>query len=340
MFGMEFLELVGFGRQLGLALAGAASLWGFIFLLGAKRSTVSDQGQIILKWVGERLILLFSAGLLLTTLSWLVIIFSLPVFGHEGVTIYPSFEESLGAYQLTFPVYVFWLVFSLSGLVLYGLRRVLFLKYLTSFFVVQFLVTSFLISVYAWTGNLFSANQIFFYFHGFHSIMTVGTVLTLDFLFLSTRRSLALQNYIFPFFPKISKVIWVGLGLDFLSVALVFDEALVIGPRFFLAQTAVSLLIINGAFLSGPLTRKLLERLRAGQLPLSGRWGKIAAVSGSISIISWLTITFIDFFPNITLTYLQLVTIYGLAIVTAFLVNLLVERFSLGVAKEPVGITN
>ncbi len=337
MFGMEFLEFAGFGRQVGLALAGATSLWGFVFLLVARKKE-SEQEKIILRWVGERLLFLFFAGMTLALGFWLVIISSLPVFGHEGVTLYPTLVESIQAYQITFPIYIFWLLFSLSGLFLYVSRRDLFRSYLPWFFAINFLVVSFLISLYAWTGEVFSSNQIFFYFHGFHSIMTVGTVLTLDFLFLSSRRSLKLQSVIFPFFPQISKVIWVGLALDFLSVTLVFDQALELAPRFFFAQTVVSILIINGAFLSGPLTRRLMNGLRKGVLPLAGRWGRIATICGSISIVSWLSITFIDFFPNIELAYWQMITFYITAIVFAFIVNLVVEKFSLAVAKEPAGI--
>lgn len=338
MFGMEFLELVDFVRQVGLALAGAASLWGLVFLLVARKANISDDKKVILSWVGERLILLLAGGVLLAVSAWFLIIMSLPVFGHEGVTIYPSMAEKLAAFQLTFPIYILWIVLSLGALVFYGLKREVFLRYLPFFFGLSFVLASFLISLYAWTSELFSANQIFFYFHGFHSIMTVGTVLTLDFLFLSTRKSLAIQSVIFPFFPQISKVIWVGLALDFLSVALVFDEALQLVPRFFLAQTVVSILIINGAFLSGPLTRKLLDRIKEGINPLSGSWGKVAAVCGSISIVSWLTITFIDFFPNITLSYIQMLGIYISAIIVAYLVNLIVDRFDLGVAREPAGL--
>ena len=332
---MEISELVGFFRQAGLAVAGGSSLWAFVFLYVARRKSKNDEGRHILEWASERLLLLFSGAFTVAMAAWLYTVLTLPVFGHEGVTLYPRLAETVGAFQLTFWIYVLWAAFSLGGLLSYLSNRERFRAFLPWFFGLQFLVVSFLISVYAWTGDPVSSVQIFYYFHGFHSIFTLGTVLTLDFTFLSIRKSRTAQRHIFPFFPQISKIIWIGLGLDFLSVALVFDQALDLGPRFFVAQTVVSILIINGAFLSGPLTRRMLGRIKDGLLPLAGRWKYIAAVCGSISIVSWLSITFIDFFPNVTLTYIQMMGIYTGVIVSAFVVNLIVERFDLGVAQVP-----
>ncbi|MDP2641454.1 MAG: hypothetical protein Q8P39_02855, partial [Candidatus Yanofskybacteria bacterium] len=251
MLGIEFHEPFAFLRQVGLALAGAASLWAFVFLRAQKRS--QGEKRQALGWAASRLLIAFSAGFGLAALSWFVLWNTWPVLAHEGITLFPSGAESSRAFLMMVPLTLAWIFGTLGVLLLGAWKREMFRKHLSWFYGIQFLVISVLISMYAWTGNVLSNEQIFFYFHGFHSIFTLGTILTLDFLFLSTRLLSGLQRHIFPFFPAISKIIFIGLGLDFLSVFLVFDQVIEFSARFFLAQTVVGILIINGVFMAGPL---------------------------------------------------------------------------------------
>ncbi|MEX2029105.1 MAG: hypothetical protein WD963_01340 [Candidatus Paceibacterota bacterium] len=323
--GVESYQFFQFTRQLGLALAGATSLWGFIFLWVGRKREVEETKKIILEWAGRRLLMLFTVGFILASVSWFVLWNTWPVLAHEGITLFPSGQESRNAFLFNIPIYIAWIFFTIGALTIKFLKPHLFQQKLPWFFGAQFLLASFLLSLYAWTGEIFSKEQLFFYFHGFHSIFTLGTVLTLDFLFLSSRRSLVRQQVLFPFFPTISKIIFIGLGLDFLSVYLVFDEALFLSTRFFMAQTVVGILIINGAFLSGPMTRKILNGLKKGEM-LRGGWKRIAAVCGAISITSWTTITFIDYFPNLTFAYSTQFLIYLSVIIFGTLIKLAIDR--------------
>ncbi|MCF7831840.1 MAG: hypothetical protein K9M36_03075 [Candidatus Pacebacteria bacterium] len=326
MTGIDIYEIASFIRQVGLALAGGMSLWGFVFLLVARFRTVDREKKETLEWAGHRLFFGSLIACVLAGVGWLVLWSTWPALAHEGITLFPTGEEYAKAFYMTIPWNIVWIFFSAVSLVLYGWYKNIFEKMLPWILLFQFLLVSFLISVYAWTGSLFSAEQIFFYFHGFHSIFTVGTVLTLDFLVLSTRRSIVKQLYLFPFFPSISKIIFIGLGLDFLSVALVFGQALEFSTRFFVAQTVVSILIINGVFLAGPLTRKILAEIRSGNF-LSGRWKTYAMISGSISIVSWVTITFIDYVPRLQAPYVVIMSCYVVLIFCGILINKIVDYY-------------
>ncbi|HZX49579.1 MAG TPA: hypothetical protein VFE94_00305 [Candidatus Paceibacterota bacterium] len=323
MFGMELYELFNFTRQAGLALAGATSLWALVFLWRARKS--EGEKKKALEWAANRLLLAFSVAFGAAAFSWFVLWNIWPVLAHEGITLFPSGTEYRSAFLLTAPLYVGWILFTLGVLVCRKFRKEVFARFLLWFYGAQFLVVSVLISLYAWTGSALGGEQLFYYFHGFHSIFTLGTVLTLDFLFLSTRTALSLQRHLFPFFPAISKIIFIGFGLDFLSVFLVFDTAVEFSARFFMAQTVVGILIINGAFMAGPLTRKVLNGLAEGRL-LAGTWRYIAGVAGAVSITSWMTITFIDFFPRTAFSYTQLMGAYASVILFGIVANFFIAR--------------
>lgn len=290
-----------FGRQLGLALAGATSLWGAVFLYKSQRVANAEQAAAYRR-VAARLFLPFWGGMAVALASWIGLL-SATALAHEGIGVVPTHVERLAAVPFTAtPFFVF---FGSALLLFVALRlapQVWRTKAYFSFFVAALAVVLFLISFPAWTGQ-FDRTQLFYIGHSAHSIFTLGTVITLDFLFVVSHRSSLLKQHIYPHFRSISKVIWVGLGIDFLSVALVFGDAIALTPKFFFMQTVVGILIINGVILGGPIGEKLLRTVKSGARDLAGRWATAASISGTISITSWTTITFVDSFEHLTFGY-------------------------------------
>lgn len=329
MFGMETLEFVLYLKQLGVVLAGSASLWGLVFAVHNKRET-SEHKCLIYEWVSRKLLILFSGAFLLGLLSymWLFIFYPIDsLHAHEGIVIVPTMGEIFSSLELTLPFMLIWALV-VGAFFLYRSRKeISALSLLPYFYGFNLLMAIIVVSTYAWTGE-FSTTQLFFFGHGFHSILTLGTVLTLDFLFLISASSDYLKQHIFPFFPTLSKVIWVGLGIDFLSVALVFQEALVLTPKFFFMQTLIGIVIINGVILSGPLTRKLLESIKRGGVAMTEKWTRASSLCGVISVSTWMTITFVDFFHNLTLGYGVLIGIYAAIIALLFIGHELWERYN------------
>ncbi len=324
MFGITFLELVLFGQQFGLALAGAASFWGLVFIL---KGTHHQHGDtcVTFDWLSRRLIYLLYAGAGIAIISWFVISFMTPAHAHEGIVIVPELAERLAAIKFTSPVFMLWIFLFLPLGLFSRVTPAQFHRRLSVFYALHFAVILFLISIPAWSGEI-SSRQLFFIGHSAHSIFTLGTVLVLDFLFLISKASLHLKRHIYPVFPTISKVILVGLGIDFLSVALVFSEAIALTPKFFFMQTIIGILLINGSILAGPLTRRLITAAKGGSGKLGERWEFLGDVAGTISITSWFTITFIDYFAGLSLGYGGLLLIYVSVLLTAIAIHLLWER--------------
>ncbi len=319
MFGAELSGLLAFGRQLGLALAGAASLWGVVFYFRSKEHGGGPH-CLIYEWIARRLAWPLYTGLALAALSWLFLSSLLRAGAHEGIALKPESADVTSALGLFAPFLVAWVILALAGLLFKAVAPPHYHRWLGWFYAMNFLFAVTLISFPAWTGE-FSKAQWFLVGHSVHSIMTVGTVLVLDFLYLTARGSFILKEHIFPWFPTVSKVIWIGLGIDFLSVGLVFGEAIALTSKFFFMQTVVGVLVINGVLLSGPLTRRLLSSIRGGESAKAGRLVGLADLSGTVSITSWLTITFVDFFAHLTLRYHEFLFLYLALVALLFLVH-------------------
>lgn len=89
----------------------------------------------------------------------------------------------------------------------------------------------------------------------------------------------------------------------------------------------MGILIINGVLLSGVLTRRILGLIQQGKSEASKKWALFASVAGVISVTSWMSITFVDFFPSITLSYAQLFGAYIIIIITLFIGHEIWERY-------------
>ena len=327
MFGIELYEFISFVRQLGLSVAGAACLWGFVFEYISRKEGQALSCSVIYEWIARRMMFVLYGGALTALIAWLILWFMIPAVAHEGITLVPETHEIFDAVIKTAPLYIAWVGVLLVGVIWKKARNFLTKKGWSWFYVINFLFVAVLISYYVHTLNTPIEHLIFYAFHGFHSIFTLGTVLVLDIMFLSSKSSVILQQHIFPLFPKISKVIWVGLALDSLSVLIIYPEAVLLTPRFFFAQTVVGILIINGVLLSGILTRKILSILKKGETHLHGKWLLFADVAGTISITSWMSITFVDFFDELTFAYHELFLIYLGVIIVLFVGHRIWEHF-------------
>jgi len=141
----------------------------------------------------------------------------------------------------------------------------------------------------------------------------LGTVITIDYLYFKTNQDINLKRTVYSIFPFLSVAIWAGLGLDFLSNILIFKEAFEVNPQFIFIQTVIAIIILNGALLSDKINQRLIASVRIDNpLPLTPKEDLFMGISGSISIVSWITIAFIDLF------------VFG---------NIRIERFSVAIRR-------
>lgn len=321
MFGAELYEIALFVKQLGFVLAGGAALWGLVFSL--RDFACGKRECLIHDWIAIKLFSIFLGGLVLGGVGLLASLSMLKAYAHEGIVVLPTATETIKALTVSTPFFFALILATLLILFVKYRKPQVFSRAVTPFFAISFILLFILTSLTAW-GDGFREN-LFFIGHGFHSIFTLGSVLVLDFLFLLSRNSFHLKQHVYPLFPKISKVVWAGLFFDFLSAYLILPE-FVITQKFFFMQTVIGVLIINGVVLSGPIARKLLSTLE--KRPAIGqRWRTAANVSGAISITSWMTITFVDFFKNLSIGYPTLLIGYLVIIVVIFSLHHLFEKF-------------
>jgi len=314
MFDIAPAEVLLFVRQASAAVAGAAGLHAWL-LYSRKQKTIAKELHGLMIWSSAVFIFTWLVGWFLTSPS---------AFAHVGISLLPRITDIDRAYLFQWPFVLF-----LAVLILFargGLARVP-----KVYSILFFSVMSILLSTYAVSAAV-DFREVSYVLHGWHSVVTLGTVVVLDYLFFSLRNDKKRLALFTKSFARFSVFIFVGLALDILSTYFVLGEAFVLNVRFFFVQTVVVVLIINGVLLSGPMTRVAGRYLaRAKELPK----GMSAALGlmGAASLVSWVTITFLDFVPDISLSYMQMATVYVALIAAGFLTNLVVDGWPLGTRR-------
>lgn len=302
MLEISFFEILAFVRQASGALAGAGGLHAWL-LFNRRHSQLSRKIEPLM--IG---------GSAMYLLSWAIGFagYSLAE-AHVGISITPTLDDVARSFAWQWPLVI-------SLLALLGTSRRGLVQAPQLYYFLYFAATSLLISTYAISDHL-DLRQVSYVWHGWHSILTLGTVLVLDYLFFVCRNSRPPLAKLTESFGRFTVFILAGLAIDIMSTYLILGEVLRLNTRFFFMQTIVGILLINGIVLSGPLTRRAAVYLKK-QRPLPLTLQATMGLLGAISLVSWHTITFLDFVPNISLSYASLSAIYTAVIAAGFFTHL------------------
>ena len=327
---IQAIELIQFVKQASIALVGAAALWGLIYYYKARHAR--GEKKDVFTQISKKMLEPLTVALAAFTVTWMAIDFSnYTVNAHEGIILDPTKQQLLAGAQITEPFVLALFAIFIIGILYRAINQQQFNNHIHYFYAPILALATIIISLPVWTGQL-DADKMFFIWHNAHSILTLGTVLILDFVMLVAKYADKYKKHLYPTLPLISKVIWLGLALDFLSVAFVFERAIEINAQWMFMQTVVAVIIINGIFLSGPMTQKLISTVQKnGVQPLPKKWNQIATICGCISIASWTTITFTDFLKGIdAVSYGALIAFYLGFILLTYLVYEILEHYKVG----------
>ena len=316
VFGIELIELTRLLQQLSLALVGASGLWGFVFWWRGHDELVKKMRVV-----------LFASGALFL-ISWVAISLQNPeiLYAHEGIGTAVSDEQVRGAYAVS-SLFVGPMVL-LMAVYLWRIKKRLIHDSYEGGILIGFLVlVSSLMAMSAFAEPKGFSAALFDFLHGWHSILTVATVLVVDYLFLMCHYHPQTKRILYPFFPIMSLAIWAGLAIDFLSVQLIFGDFTIFTEKFFFVQTLIGIIILNGVFLAGPVNRKLRSLITPDSILLpSKKWRIWMGIAGSVSVVSWLAITTLDFLQGLTLGYVELFALYAGTIVVVYIIQMYVKR--------------
>lgn len=323
MIEIETINIARFFMQASGGVMGATSLWGLVFWMKSRNESGDRSESFIALSRLAFVIFLVAIAIFLTAWFYSFFAFIPGAEAHEGIVLKPQNENLVRGFALNLPLVSILTLVTLVGIFLWR-KKELFKKYGGMIFLPQFLLVS-LILVLGSTTQEFGRNQIFSWLHSWHSILTLGTVATVDALYIITLRNDALKRVLYPFFPVMSAAIWIGLGIDFASVFLIVKDALHVTAQFLFNQTVIGIIVINGAFLSGKINDFLIDLIRPDRVEsLSPKMNLFFGISGSLSIVSWTTITLLDFIKP-PFSYLQFLSIYVSFIALAFLSHLALE---------------
>ncbi len=308
-------------------MTGAASLWlMFLYYRKNKAREISEVQN--LEKLSDLLVILFSAGLIIFTVSWAILkyfFYAAVSSGHEGIIVKAAADYIRDGLNATSWFVV--LLMIVGGILIYTFkyRKSLFYQYRIFLFSASFLLVSLIDVFILYVGSL-DKLQFFYFLHHWHSIFTVGTVITVDYLYFKTSKDINLKRTAYNIFPFLSAIIWTGLGLDFLSNVLIFKQAFLVNSQFIFIQTVIAIIILNGALLADKINKRLIDSVRTDNpRPITPEEDIFLSLSGSVSIISWLTIAFVDLFV-FDLKYWQFIIYYLLVIIIAFIFHRLVIK--------------
>lgn len=319
-------ELSRFFSQVSIAAFGAASLWGLVLVaVPSWRDPLPREKR---ERIARILFRLSAVFLLLYLLFWSAgafLFFAPEAVSHEGIRIIPSEQEIVNGFRVTFPMVALLALLGAFGLFAHLRRKEFFRRFASVFFFLQFALASAILALAVSDGE-WGSRQLFFSLHSWHSVLTLGSVIAVDILYFATLRLHDLKAAIYAFFPLVSIFVWVGLGIDFLSVILIAEEAFVVTSQMLFSQTVVGIIILNGAFLASKANDALIRGTSPdGATALDRPTELLFGIAGSVSIASWTTITFVDFF-TFAVGYGTLLVAYALVVVAAYLAHFALER--------------
>lgn len=329
MFGIELIEILLFLRLVGIALAGAAAFWGFIFLLLSRRAAERRQSAI---WQGaaQKLLWVFFPALFFYGVMWSILAIKQCVFciqAHEGISLAQDVSGLTLSMQNQYPLF-FILMFAGFALFLplwFFRGRRFSLSNLSWGYGFFFIMISVML-LYPWEGFDSMRYSVSSGLHNWHAIFTIGSVIIIDFLYIVLRFSL--RPLVARIFPMVTMGIWIGLGLDFVSSGLIFNEGFLLTDKFLFTQTLIGIVIINGVLLSGPIARAILKfQARMKTEVISPELHRIVGILGSISLAAWLSNGALGGFRTLTLSYWQLGLFYVLFVALIFLSRERIEKF-------------
>ncbi len=300
-----FINSVRFIAQVAVSVAGAAALWGLFFAWRGKKKNNKSFFELEIK-----LAPLFFGAFAAFLFFWCAAVFIYPSIAsaHEGI-VRTHAEYIQKGFAAGLPWVVLITVTGAVGFYLYRARKNIFKNYAHWFFFTQFVLISVFLWLVSYTGELFSKQQVSLGLHNWHSIITLGTVIVVDYLFLKCETQEKLKKVLYPSYPAMSVAIWTGLGIEFLSTTL-FSGDIPDTSQFLFNQTVIAILVINGALLSVKINEALIKLVKSEQhSQLSSGMEKVVGISGAVSFASWLTITFLDFF-ELPFGYWILIVLY------------------------------
>lgn len=321
---MEITNIIRFLTQVSLAVAGAACLWGYVF---SRKSAGGGKNKEKFWDLSSGLFLLFAASFIPFVFGWwFLALFAYPTFtfGHEGI-VHTTQDFIQGGFYASWPLVVLATIIGFFGIYAFKNKAKYFRKVAHKFFAVQFLLLSIILAFASYTDSL-GKFQVSYMLHNWHSIITLGTVVVVDFLFLYTLNNNHLKRLLYPAYPVMSAFIWLGLGMEFVSSGIFYGFNPMRNTQFIFNQVVLAIIILNGALLSVYLNNAFISLIKKTRVSKPGEaLEEIARISGSVSIISWLTITFLDF-TRIHLDLNYLFAVYLGLIAMAYLFKPMAEK--------------
>ena len=177
--------------------------------------------------------------------------------------------------------------------------------------------------------------------HIFGVAFGAGGAFISDIMFFTSIRDKSISETEMKFLVVGSYCVFIGLGILILSGAGLFFlnmDRYLTSSKFLAKMTIVAIILINGIFLHKTHMPHLKRHIGA-HLPSSDefiRHRPFLLTSGAVSVISWSFAIILGVFRGIPFPYTNIMAVYGVVLILAILVALLLRNVILPVHKEEI----
>lgn len=286
----------------GVAISGAAALWGWIF---AYKARVNEKSQKQWTQLSSKMMYPLLIGFVMMVLGWGLFSATSPFlsYAYEGVDFAMPELDYVHLHDAGLIPFMLLIVFTALGIgYLRGNDKIPASKF-EWFYFFEFAFISLIAFIPMF---IFLEESFYLSIHAWLTIFTFGTVVLAGYLFVMVQRRPDLLDEFLETTDLINKIVWFGLGLEFLNSFTILEEQLILSPRFYFLQIIVAIIILNGVLILEPATRRLREKT------ISKGWDNALLVGGAIGFSSWFTLIFIDSMLVFPFSITNMMIIFGI----------------------------
>lgn len=179
---------------------------------------------------------------------------------------------------------------------------------------------------------LISLNKTLLIIHLLGFALGVGGATIADILFVKFLKDFQISTEENKILRSMSQFVWLGLLMIIISdigLFLPYQAEMLASSQFLVKATVILIIALNGSILSLILLPRILKiDLNKGvEVKKVHRMRKLTFAIGGISFVSWYTAFVLSLIKNIDVSYVDLISFYGLWLVVAVIISQIVEKF-------------
>lgn len=183
--------------------------------------------------------------------------------------------------------------------------------------------------------NFLDISTVYLIAHVFGAILGAGGAFMSDAMFFMSVKDGKFEESEFHFMRLGGKMVWLGLGILFISGVLLVSTApeyYLTSSKFLAKATIVGVIVLNGIVFHAihlPNIKKHLG-VRFSEAPEFLAKSSFLMMSGAVSMVSWISTIILGMLKSLPYSYVEIISFYALLLALATIGALLTKKRILG----------